>query len=119
MGLFLNLTARLVGFVDSLPVGVEPAIQFYLSAPVYGVLTLRLYGGSAGKRILGIQVMRSNGTRIGWGRALVRELVKYSPLLPVVVLMMGLRNDRRGLHDILADTVVVHADPGVPAGRIE
>ena len=39
--------------------------------------------------------------------------------MPVVLVTMALRNDNRGLHDILAGTFVVHATPGIPASRIE
>ncbi len=119
LGLLLAVTARLGGFLDPLPLWALSLIQLYLPALAYGILTLRLYSASAGKRLLGIQVLRSDESRIGWARAVVRELVKLSPLLPVVLLMMALRNDNRGLHDILADTFVVHATPGIPASRIE
>ena len=101
------------------PPWAESLIQLYVPALAYGILTLRFYSASAGKRLLGIQVLRSDESRIGWSRAFLRELVKLSPLLPVALLMMALRNDNRGLHDILSGAVVVHATPGIPASRIE
>ena len=119
MGLFLTITTRLAGLHVPLPVWGELLVELYLPALAYGVLLVRFYSASAGKRFLGIQVVRSDGSRVGWGRAFVRELVKFSPLFPVVVCMVGLRMDKRGLHDMLADTVVVRATPGIPAGRIE
>ncbi len=119
MGFFLTIITRLAGLDVPLPVWGELLVEFYLPALAYGVLLVRFYSASAGKRFLGIQVVRSDGSRVGWGRAFVRELVKFSPLLPVVVCMVGLRIDKRGLHDMLADTVVVHTTPGIPAGRIE
>ena len=119
MGLFLTIATRLAGLDVPLPVWGELLVELYLPALAYGVLLVRFYSASAGKRFLGIQVVRSDGSRVGWGRAFVRELVKFSPLFPVVVLMVGLRIDKRGLHDMLADTVVIHTTPGIPAGRIE
>ena len=119
MGLFLTITASLAGLHVLLPAWGELLVKLYLPALAYGVLLVRFYSASAGKRFLGIQVVRSDGSRVGWGRAFVRELVKFSPLFPVVVLMVGLRIDKRGLHDMLADTVVVRTTPGIPAGRIE
>ena len=119
MGLLLTITASLTGLHVQLPVWGELLVELYLPALAYGVLLVRFYGVTAGKRFLGIQVVRSDGSRVGWGRAFVRELVKFSPLFPVVVFMVGLRIDKRGLHDLLADTLVVHTASGIPAGRIE
>ena len=119
MGLLLAVTNRLGGLLDPLPPWAVSLIQLYLPALAYGILTLRLHSASAGKRLLGIQVLRSDESRIGWARAFLRELIKFSPLLPAVLLTMALRTDNRGLHDILAGTVVVHATPGIPASRIE
>ena len=119
LGLLLAVTAQLGGLLDPLPPWAELLLQLYLSALAYSILTLRLCSASAGKRLLGIQVLRSDESRIGWARAFLRELIRLSPLLPVVLLMMALRTDNRGLHDLLAGTVVVHATPGVPASRIE
>ena len=119
MGFFLTITASLTGLHVPLPVWGELLVELYLPALAYGVLLVRFYSASAGKRFLGIQVARTDGSRVGWGRAFVRELVKFSPLFPVVVSMVALRIDKRGLHDMLADTVVIHTTPGIPAGRIE
>ena len=119
LGFFLTIITRLAGLDVLLPVWGELLVEFYLPALAYGVILVRFYSASAGKRFLGIQVVRSDGSRVGWGRAFVRELVKFSPLFPVVVFMVGLRMDKRGLHDMLADTVVVRTTPGIPAGRIE
>ncbi len=119
LGLLLAVTARLGGLLAPMPPWTETLIQLYLPSLAYGILTLRLYSATAGKRLLGIQVMRTDGSKVGWGRAFLRELIKYSPLLPVVVTMMALRSDNRGLHDLLAGTAVAHATPGIPASRIE
>ena len=118
-GFLLSIISRLTGLFDPLPVWGKLLVELYLPALAYAALTLRLFSASAGKRFLGIQVLRSDGSSVGWGRAFLREFVKLSPLLPVVVFMAALRNDKRGLHDMLADTVVVHTTPGIPAGRIE
>ena len=119
MGLLLTIVARVAGLDVQLPVWGELLVELYLPALAYGVLMLGFYGVTAGKRFLGIQVMRTDGSRVGWARAFVREFIKLSPLFPVVVFVVALRNDKRGLHDMLADTVVVHITPGIPAGRIE
>ena len=119
LNLLLSITNRFLDPIPSLPPIAELLVELYLPALAYNVLTLRLYSATAGKRLLGIQVMRSDGSKVGWTRAFLRELIKYSPLLPLVIIMMALRNDSRGLHDLLAGTAVVHATPGIPASRIE
>ena len=92
MGLFLTIATRLAGLDVPLPVWAELLVELYLPALAYGVLLVRFYSASAGKRFLGIQVVRSDGSRVGWGRAFVRELVKFSPLFPVVVFDGGSEN---------------------------
>ncbi len=118
-GSLLSIFSRVTGLLDALPTWGELLAELYLPALVYGIIAIRLFGATAGKRILGIQVMRSDGSGVGWGRAILRELIRLSPLLPVVVVMAAFRRDCRGLHDLIADTVVVHASPGIPATRIE
>ena len=69
MGLFLTITASLAGLHVLLPAWGELLVKLYLPALAYGVLLVRFYSASAGKRFLGIQVVRSDGSRVGWGRA--------------------------------------------------
>ena len=118
-GLLLSIASRLLAPFPSLPAWAALLLQLYLPALAYNVLALRLFNATAGKRLLGIQVVRTDGSKPGWTRALLREIIKLSPMLPIALLMMALRNDNRSLHDLLADTAVVHATPGIPASRIE
>ena len=60
LALLLAVTAQLGGLLDPLPPWAVSLIQLYLPALAYGILTLRLYSASAGKRLLGIQVLRSD-----------------------------------------------------------
>ena len=65
MGLFLTIATRLAGLDVPLPVWAELLVELYLPALAYGVLLVRFYSASAGKRILGIQVVRSRRIT-GW-----------------------------------------------------
>jgi uncharacterized RDD family membrane protein YckC len=63
-----------------------------------------LSGLTVGKRLLGIRVVRRDGSQPGFGWALLRTL-----LLLFVVPALLTDRDLRGLHDRAADTVVVRA----------
>ncbi|MFI5952872.1 RDD family protein [Cryptosporangium sp. NPDC051539] len=79
---------------------------------VWGVVWLVLpRGATAGKRLCGLRVARTDGTLLTLRRALLREAcVIVSFVIPVIGVLMVLviLNDprRQGLHDKLADTLV-------------
>ena len=59
--------------------------------------------------MLGMRIVRSDGRRVGIGRALGRELATVLSLILLLAgyLMVAFRNDKRALHDLIADTVVI------------
>ena len=59
-------------------------------------------GSSFGQLITGVGVTRVGGSPLGWWRALARAAM-VSIVLPAVVI----GSDRRGLNDLLLDSVVV------------
>lgn len=61
-------------------------------------------GGSPGHRLWGLKVVRRSGGWIGLWRPLVR-----AALLALVIPAAIWDENQRGLHDLLADTVVVRA----------
>ena len=65
---------------------------------------------SPGKRALGLRVLRPDGSDAGLGRKLCRSLAQMLSELTLFIgfLMIAFRKDRRGLHDLICDTVVVH-----------
>jgi uncharacterized RDD family membrane protein YckC len=72
---------------------------------------LAMSGRTLGMAAVGLRVVRSEGGRIGTGRAVIRVLVL--PLSFVLfgfgILLIVLRADRRALHDLIAGTAVVYA----------
>ena len=76
----------------------------------YGVILVSASGTTAGKRAMNWRVVRTDGSRVSFRRAFLRELVKFGPMLVVNAVVMAFRADRRGLHDLLADTVVVRRE---------
>jgi len=73
-----------------------------------GILVAR-WATTVGKRALTMYIVRVDGSRVGFGRAVGREAAKLLSTLPfgMGLFMIGLRADKRGLHDLIADTVVV------------
>lgn len=71
------------------------------------------YGRTAGKRLMGIRIRHMDGSDVSWQTMLKRELfilVVYSVTAGLFLLlssvMMITRKDKRGLHDLIAETKV-------------
>lgn len=116
--------------------GVPAARVVAFSLLVLGGLAwgLAKHGSSLGKWMLGLEVVRRDGGRVGWGRALLRlgftapvlyagllagyrfrgtaQLVAdgVSSLLLVSALLIAFTQPRRAIHDYVAGTVVVQHD---------
>lgn len=80
-------------------------------------LPLLWNGYTVGKRIVGIRIVRMDGRDPGAMNMLVRVLIAdlaYAALwgIPLIIsaFMVGLRSDKRSIHDLLAGTQVVHGD---------
>ena len=113
---FSTLVSRLLGG------GARTAGNSSLTVGVFLVLAVAvldlgllpgLTGLTIGKWATGLRIRRSNGTELGIGRAFLRHFVGY----PLSALTLGLGfivaalNARgRGLHDLIAGTIVVR-DP--------
>lgn len=76
---------------------------------VYHTVLVAIWESTAGKRLFGLFVVRTDGSRIGVGRAVVRFLaaVLSGLILGIGFLMIEFREDRRGLHDLICDTMVI------------
>ena len=72
---------------------------------------------SPGKRALGLHVLRPDGSRVGLGRKFCRSSLAWIFSAVLVNLMIAFRKDKRGLHDLICDTVVVHryGSGGIPS----
>ena len=76
---------------------------------LYDTVGVSVWATTIGKRLLGVYVLRPDGAKVGPGRAAARYFASILSLLLVGVgyLMIGLRRDKRGLHDLICDTVAV------------
>jgi uncharacterized RDD family membrane protein YckC len=73
------------------------------------LLTSSSWQGTVGKRVLQLKVTDELGNRIGFGRATGRFFAKIlsSMFFYVGFIMVGLTDRKRGLHDMLAGTLVM------------
>ena len=108
------LVALLLGIVPLLLGGsVEEPFPFSnLVVPwainlFYATILIGAFRATAGKRFMELYVVRSDGSKVGYARAFVRELLKYPVILVISVFMVAFRSDKRGLHDQIVDTVVI------------
>lgn len=116
---FSTLISRLVGGgARSAGSSTETAgiiLAIVIAALDLGVLP-GLTGVTAGKWATGLRILRPDGRHIGIGRAFLRHFVGY----PISFIALGLgfvaaafSQRGRGLHDLIADTIVVREGPPV------
>lgn len=83
---------------------LESSVAILLIFAVEVILLTWLTGASFGQRIIGIQVVRTDGGRLGLGRVALRTV-----LICLVVPAVVIDSDGRGLHDRAVGSVVVRA----------
>ncbi len=73
------------------------------------LLTSSSWQGTVGKRVLGLKVTDEAGNRISFGRATGRffAMILSGMILYIGFFMIGFTDRKRGLHDMLAGTLVM------------
>jgi uncharacterized RDD family membrane protein YckC len=120
----------LIGVVVALIIGafgnfnLEGDVQTILGAATAWALAFSIYcaafwsltGQTPGMRAMGIEVTACTGERLPPRRSLVRLVGMVLAAIPLFLgyLPILLRDDRRGLHDLLARSVVRYADEKRP-----
>ena len=76
----------------------------------YGFFAGGRWQATPGKRVLGLHIVRTDGQRIGYGLAVGRYLayIPSSLILGIGFLMIGWNEEKKGLHDMICKTRVVH-----------
>lgn len=76
----------------------------------YFALMTKIAGQTVGKMILGIKVVRNDGGNLTWGTILFREVIGrfISKLLTIPYLLVIFMPKKESLHDLFADTYVIH-----------
>lgn len=90
------------------PIEIVTAITFFL----YFVLMTKYFNQTLGKMIFGLKVVsvQTEIQTLPWSTVLFRELVgRYiSKVIWIGYLIVAFTNKKQGLHDLFADTTVVH-----------
>ncbi|KIL75569.1 RDD family protein [Bacillus badius] len=128
-GFWIRLVANLL---DGLIIGVPLSIISYFIAGdwdgdaftnslnfVYALIIPVVWSGyTIGKKIMGIRIVKVNGEKLGIGamfmRTVVAGLVYVLTLgigLIISAFMVGLREDKRAIHDFIAGTYVTSEKP--------
>lgn len=88
--------------------------QFVLVvAVIFGVLyhsaLVAVSGATIGKLVLSLQIVRTSGDQVGWWEAFVRSAGLFASLATLGLVFLLIVRDRsnQGVHDKLADTMVV------------
>jgi len=126
----------LASILDALIIGLPIGIIAYLltgnweneNVPsllvsIYSMLLpLFWHGYTLGKRIMKVRIVKVDGSKLGIGAMLMRVFVAgliYAVTLGIGLIvsafMVGLRQDKRGLHDLIAGTYVTYNAPGEEA----
>jgi uncharacterized RDD family membrane protein YckC len=128
-GFWVRLGAAIL---DGLIIGVPLAIISYLitgSAEdniftstlnfLYTLLVPVVWAGyTVGKKIVGVRIAKVNGEKLGFGTMFMRTIVGglvYLLTLGIGAIisafMVGLRQDKRAIHDLIAGTYVTYEKP--------
>ncbi len=95
---------------DQLDLWMNKAVPiFYPIFLLYDVLLNGRFGATIGKMAIRAKITKLDGSPIGYNRALLRWLAaRLSDFFFFGYILIGLRADKRGLHDLLAGTKVVY-----------
>jgi uncharacterized RDD family membrane protein YckC len=102
-----TLLPKWIWFVAALPVVLGVVVSFVPLA--YFFLTVAVAGRTAGKAVMGLEVVAADGTRLSAPRALIRAVAYLVSVIPLFVgfLWVLVDRDRRAWHDHIAGSRVV------------
>jgi uncharacterized RDD family membrane protein YckC len=127
-GAILLLMFIVMAFLGQLGVGLGSILLFLVNWWYMVLFEVFNQGRSPGKQIMGLRVVHDDGTPVGWGASLTRNLLRFVDMLPVgycLGLVSCLSHPAfKRLGDLAAGTLVVYRDengkrPEIPAGDSE
>jgi len=109
----------IAGIINAITGSGVDAGHIAVSGSIFGVLAFVYFfvleatmGATLGKRLLGLRVVKEDGSPIGWGGSIIRNLLRiidglFVYLVGAIIIWNTSRRQRLG--DILGHTVVVKA----------
>jgi uncharacterized RDD family membrane protein YckC len=118
-GLFLFVVLGILGSIIYNQFIVEDYSVLDLIELLYFLLLpIFWHGYTVGKRVCGIRIARVDGEKVGLGTMLLRDVVAgivyvftFGIGIIVSAFMVGLREDKRAIHDFIAGTFVTYSPP--------
>lgn len=116
-GLIIGIPLALIGYLitGTMEENVWTSLGNFLYSLILPVVWM---GYTVGKKIMGIRIAKVNGEKVGIGTMLMRIVVAalvYGITLGIGLIvsafMVGLRKDKRSIHDFIAGTYVTHERP--------
>ncbi|EMT54389.1 MULTISPECIES: RDD family protein [Brevibacillus] len=100
--------------------GLEDNLVSNLISTLYSLLLpVFWYGYTVGKKIVGVRIVKVDGSPVGIGTMLLRLIVgmglvyglTFGIAAIVSAIMVGVREDKRAIHDLIAGTYVTSNQP--------
>lgn len=91
------------------PIVILSAVVYF----TYFILMTKFFAQTLGKMALGLRVRKDNGEKLDWITVIFRELVGRfisNSFGKIPYLIVIFTPNHKGLHDLIADTVVVHEE---------
>jgi uncharacterized RDD family membrane protein YckC len=95
------------GISPERPIALAAAILLGLAAIAYFPVLEALFGQTIGKRLVGTCVVRDDGSRVGWGAAILRRLPFFMNLFALDAVFVFFTRRRQRAFDKVAGTVVI------------
>lgn len=105
--------------VDAVILGILSVVLNLLMIPIaiaYGVVPPVMWGGTPGKLLLGLRIVKPDGSPIGYKESVIRWLATALSglILGIGYLMIAWDPERRALHDRIAGTRVIFSGEKAP-----
>lgn len=119
-GIFIAVSIPL-GVFGGFGSGILALLFFFLEWFYPVLFEVLLQGATPGKRALGLAVVSDDGTPVGWGKSMTRNLLRTADFLPALygfgIVSVLVHKEFRRLGDIVAGTLVIYRDshPALPA----
>lgn len=105
------LTAASLGAIDGSTLAYIAGLSL---GALYHVITLKAYGATVGKMMVGLKVVADDGTPLSLNQIIVREVLgKFVSNLTFGIgyLMMAFTGKKQALHDKMAHSIVIYKNP--------
>jgi len=114
-GIILNIISWILFFILSFfPywASIAVGIAFFIGSIIYYPVFWVWQGATPGKMIMGVKIVRTDGSPIGIGRAFLRYVGYFVSAIIIYIgyLMIAWDSKKQGLHDKIADTCVIRVE---------